>query len=123
MSCSDIFNKVYTTGVAVLELSKFSDEIVAEGIMSKNHLIVPSPRRLWKWFLSIWDTTDAALADDDRPGSKAEKILLYRSTNRATHNIEHLPPRNSYERFGVHIRGLQDYLKGPELEFGFRSGW
>ncbi|RFU27990.1 Catechol 1,2-dioxygenase, partial [Scytalidium lignicola] len=117
-----IQHMLYTTGVAVLELSKFSDKIVAEGIMSKNRLIVPSPRRLWKWFLSIWDTTDAALADDDRPGSKAENKLLYSTSNRATNNIEHLPPRNAYERFGIHVRRLQDFLKGPELSFGFRSG-
>jgi hypothetical protein len=52
--------------MAVLELSKFSDKLVATGVMSKNRLIVPSFRRLWKWFKSIWDTTEQALADDDR---------------------------------------------------------
>lgn len=107
----------------MLQLAKFSDDIVAEGIMSKNRLIVPSLQRLRKWFLSIWDTTDAALADDDRPGSKAENILLYSTSNRATHNIDHLPPSNAYERIGTRVRRFQDFLKGPELSFGFRSAW
>lgn len=107
----------------MLELSKFSDEIVAEGIMSKNRLIVPSFRRLGKWFISVWDRSDEALADDDRPSSSEENRLLYGTSNRTTHNIEHLPPRNAYERFGVRVRRFQEFLKGPEFSFGFRSAW
>lgn len=107
----------------MLELSKFSDEIVAKGIMAKHRLIIPSFRRLGKWFVSVWDTADAALADDDRPNSKEENSLLYRTSNRATLNIEHLPPRNAYERFGTRVRRFQEFLKGPEFSFGFRSAW
>jgi hypothetical protein len=123
LKCNDVLKQLYTAGVAVLELSKFSDKIIVEGIMSKSRLIAPSPRRLWKWFLSVWDTSDAVLADGDRPGSSAENILLYSTSNKATRNIEHLLPRNAYERFGFHVRRFQDFLKGPELSFGFRSGW
>lgn len=109
--------------MAVLDLSKLSDDIVAEGIMSKNRLIVPSLRRLKRWFYSVWDNRDAALADDDRPNSKEENRLLWGNFNRATTNIEHLPPKNWFERFGVHIRRFQEFLQGPELSFGFRSAW
>ncbi|TVY12919.1 Uncharacterized protein LARI1_G008845, partial [Lachnellula arida] len=112
---------IYTTGVAVLELCKFSDTIVAEGILSRNRLIVPSLRRLRKWFVSMWDTREAALADDDRPNSRKEAKLLYAVSKRNTRNIDHLPPRNAYERFGIHIRRFQEFLKGPEFSFGFRS--
>lgn len=115
--------QLYTTSIAVLELSKFSDEIVAAGIMSKHRLIVPSCRRLWKWLISVWDTSEAVLADDDRPSSKEENRFLYGSSNRTTYNIEHLPPRNAYERFGNRVRTFQEFLKGPEFSFGFRSAW
>ncbi|CZR56399.1 uncharacterized protein PAC_06287 [Phialocephala subalpina] len=116
-----IQHMLYTTGIAVIELSKFSDVIVAQGIMSRNRLIVPSFRRLGKWFLSVFDTADAVLADDDRPSSKQETRLIYGTANRTTRNIEHLPPRNAYERFGIRVRRFQEFLKGPEFSFGFRS--
>ncbi|KAL3418486.1 hypothetical protein PVAG01_10202 [Phlyctema vagabunda] len=89
--------------------------------MAKSHLIVPSARRLYSWFLSIWDTSEATLADDERPSSREEKKLLHSISNRTTRNIEHLPPSNAYERFGVRINRFQEFLKGPELSFGFRS--
>lgn len=107
----------------MLELSKFSDKMIAEGIMAKRRLIVPSFRRLGKWFVSVFDTAGSALADDDRPNSKEENRLIYGTSNRTTHNIEHLPPRNAYERFGTRVRRFQEYLKGPEFSFGFRSAW
>ncbi|TVY43748.1 hypothetical protein LOCC1_G004666 [Lachnellula occidentalis] len=114
---------IYTTGVAVLKLCKFSDTLVAEGILSRNRLIVPSLRRLRKWFVSVWDTREAALADDDRPSSRKEAELIYGVSKRNTRNIDHLPPRNAYERFGIRIRRFQEFLKGPEFSFGFRSAW
>lgn len=73
--------------------------------------------------MSIWDTTEAALADDDRPSSHEENKLLYGVSRRNTRNIEHLPPRNAYDRFGIRIRRFQSFLKGPEFSFGFRSAW
>ncbi|OBT43669.1 hypothetical protein VE00_05184 [Pseudogymnoascus sp. WSF 3629] len=116
-----IQHMLYTAGIGVLELSKFSDKMIAEGIMAKRRLIVPSFRRLGKWFVSVWDTAGAASANDDRPDSKEENKLLYGTSNRTTRNIEHLPPRNAYERFGTHVRRFQEFLKGPEFSFGFRS--
>lgn len=107
----------------MLELSKFSDRLVAEGVMSRNRLIVPSFSTVRRWTLSIWDTADQALADDDRPSSREEKDMLYGTSGRSTDDIDHLPPTNAFERFGVKIRRFQQFLKGPELGFGFRSGW
>ncbi|THY16859.1 hypothetical protein D6D01_07605 [Aureobasidium pullulans] len=117
-----IQHMLYTTGIAVLELSKFSDRLVAEGVMSRNRLIVPSFSRVRRWILSIWDTADQALADDDRPSSREEKKMLYGTSGRSTDDIDHLPPTSAFERFGVRIRRFQQFLKGPELGFGFRSG-
>ncbi|KAK4546746.1 hypothetical protein LTR36_001478 [Oleoguttula mirabilis] len=112
---------LYSTGVSVLELCKFSDRLVSEGVMSRNRLIIPSVRRLRNWLLSIFDTADAAIADDDRPSSKKEAKLLFGKSTQTTRNIEHLPPQTAYARFGVKIRRFQDFLKGPEFGFGFRS--
>ncbi|KAF4954349.1 hypothetical protein FSARC_12162 [Fusarium sarcochroum] len=112
---------LYSAGISVLELCKFTDQIVAQGVMSRNRLIAPSLRRVYKWLLSIFDTADQAPADDDRPGSKKEATLVFGQSTRQTRNIEHLPPTNAYERFGVKIQRFQGFLKGPEFSFGFRS--
>jgi hypothetical protein len=107
--------------VAVLELCKFSDDLVSQGVMSRNRLIVPSLRAIRQWLYSIFDTTDAAIADDDRPSTKKEEGLVFGNSTRSTHNIDHLSPVNAFERFGVRIRRFQEFLKGPEFSFGFRS--
>ncbi|RGP69893.1 hypothetical protein FLONG3_7649 [Fusarium longipes] len=112
---------LYSAGVSVLELCKFTDKIVDEGVMTRNRLIAPSFHRVYKWFLSIFDTADHALADDDRPGSKKEAKLVFGQSTRQTRDIEHLPPTNAYEKFGVKIQRFQRFLRGPEFSFGFRS--
>ncbi|KAI4750465.1 hypothetical protein E4T51_16225 [Aureobasidium sp. EXF-12344] len=116
-----IQHMLYSTGIAVLELSKFSDGLVAEGVMSRNRLVVPSLLGLKRWMLALWATTDQALADDDRPNSKEENDMLYGTSGRCTDDIEHLPPTNGFERLGVRIRTFQQFLRGPEFSFGFRS--
>jgi hypothetical protein len=114
-------SQLYSTGVAVLELCNFSDSLQSEGVMSRNRLIVPHFRALRQWLYSIFDTTDAAIADDDRPSTKKEEGLVFGRSIRSTHNIDHLPPHNIFERLGVKIRRFQEFLKGPEFSFGFRS--
>lgn len=91
--------------------------------MSKSRIIVPSLQTLKKWFISIFDTRDAALADDDRPNHKEESKLLYGTLGRQTRDIEHLLPKNAFERFGARVQTFQAFLKGPEFSFGFRSAW
>lgn len=114
-------SKLYTTTAAILNLSQHADTL-ANTTMKSSHLILPSPRRLHKWFISVFDTADAALADDDRPSTRREDGLLYSTGSRATRDIDHLAPRNAWERGGVKVRRFQDFLKGPELSFGIRSG-
>jgi hypothetical protein len=105
----------------VLELSQFSDRLISEGVMSHNRLVAPSLRAVGHWLTSIFDTSDAAIADEDRPSSHKEETLVFGRPKGSTHNIEHLPPRNALERSGDAIRTFQDFLKGPEFSFGFRS--
>ncbi|KAL1296546.1 hypothetical protein AAFC00_000051 [Neodothiora populina] len=111
----------YTTCIAILELDKYADKTVAEGVMERNRLIVPSLKRLKKWLISIFDTAESSIADDDRPHSKVEAKLLFGTSGRVARNVEHLPPKNAYERAGIKVRRLQDFLKGPQFSFGFRS--
>ncbi|ATZ55496.1 hypothetical protein BCIN_12g00890 [Botrytis cinerea B05.10] len=112
---------LYTAGISVLQLCKFSDDIIAAGIMSKSGPIIPPLITLVKWFSAIFDTADATLPDDERPRTMKEQTLLFGIAGKVTRNIEHLPPRNAYERLGVCINRFQQFLRGPEFSFGFRS--
>ncbi|KAI5194524.1 hypothetical protein E4T38_09536 [Aureobasidium subglaciale] len=112
---------LYTAGLAVLELCKFSDSLVSQGVMSHNRLICPSVQVIGQWLASVFDTSEAAVADEDRPNSKEEEQLIFGQTRRGAHNVEHLPPTNVYQQFGVRLGKLQRYLKGSEFSFGFRS--
>ncbi|KAH0036148.1 hypothetical protein KCU78_g1930, partial [Aureobasidium melanogenum] len=116
-----IHQMLYSTGVAVLELCKFSDDLRSQGIMSRNRMILPSLRVSGQWLASIFDTSEAAIADEDRPSGKKEKGLVFGQSKRRTYNIDHLPPSNSYQTLGTKLRGVQKFLRGPEFSFGFRS--
>ncbi|OAF98496.1 uncharacterized protein CC84DRAFT_1106215 [Paraphaeosphaeria sporulosa] len=116
-----IQHMIHSIGLAVLDLSKFSDDLVNKGTMSRNRLIIPSTRRIWNWFLSTYDTTNTPIPDDDRSSSKNETHMLWCTANQISRDIEHLPPRNAYERLGLRVRRFQTILQGPELSFGFRS--
>lgn len=105
----------------MLELCKFSDSLVSQGVVSRNRLDVPSLRALRRWLYSLFDTHDSAIPDDDRPSHKKEKGLVFGRSTRSTHNVDHLLPCNAYERFCVRIKRFQNFLRGPEFSFGFRS--
>ncbi|KAI5203696.1 hypothetical protein E4T39_04007 [Aureobasidium subglaciale] len=112
---------LYTSGLAVVELCKFSDSLVLHGVMSHSRVIFPSLRVTGQWLASIFDTSEAAVADEDRPNGKKEEELIFGQSRRGAHNVEHLPPNNVYQHFGVRLGKLQRFLKGPEFSFGFRS--
>lgn len=89
--------------------------------MSRSRLIVPSFGVLRGWIHSLFDTHDSAIADDDRPNRKQETGLIFGESTRSTHNIDHLPPSNAYEKLCVRVRTFQSFLRGPEFSFGLRS--
>ena len=111
---------LWSTGKAVLNLVKFADRKVEEGVMKKNRLIHPGGRRLKKWVKRALQAEDA---DSEHAPDSIEGggVGVYAGASfEATKDPEHLPPTNAWQRFGNGLRAISEILGSQESVFGFR---
>ncbi|KAK9376334.1 uncharacterized protein V1513DRAFT_440036 [Lipomyces chichibuensis] len=111
---------LWSTGHAVLDLVKYADGKVESGQMKCKKIQVPGKTRLWKWLrscLSVEDTTAEHLPEQSESSSLG--IALGQSFVKRK-DPEHLPPTNSWQRFGDDLRHFSHFFASPELIFGFR---
>jgi hypothetical protein len=87
---------LYSTGRAIINLVRFADKKVEDGTMKKNRLILPTHKRLRKWFLgkSSGDTS----VDTEAPDSlEAGTNIVYMGAGfNAKKDPEHLPPQTAW---------------------------
>ena len=112
---------LYSTGEAILKLVKFADGKVESGVMKRRRLIVPGKRRMKKWFENIFAAEDSA-ADHtpDQTERGVSNIYVGDSLQAKRKDPEHLPPTNSWQRFGNGVRSISHVLRSPAVAFGFR---
>lgn len=111
---------LWSTGRAVLELVRFADLKVEEGVMKKKRFISPDLKQMKKWIFSTFkveDTNSEQTPDDVETGGTG---IYIGDSFKAAKDPEHLPPTNSWERFGNLIRAISHQLSSPESAFGFR---
>lgn len=111
---------LWSTGRAVLGLVRFADLKVEEGVMKKKRFIFPHLKRIKKWIYStvkVEDTNTEHTPDDVETGGTG---IYVGDSFKAAKDPEHLPPANSWERFGNIIRAISHQLSSPESAFGFR---
>lgn len=111
---------LWSTGRAVLDLVRFADLKMEEGTMKKKRFIFPSMKRIKKWIYStveVKDTNNEQTPDDVETGGTG---IYVGDSFKAAKDPEHLPPTNSWERFGNVIRTISHQLSSPESAFGFR---
>ncbi|KAK9358397.1 hypothetical protein V1504DRAFT_435832 [Lipomyces starkeyi] len=111
---------LWSTGHAVLDLVKYADAKVESGHMRRKKIQVPGKKRLRKWLiscLSMEDTTAEHLPEQSESGNLS--IALGQSFLKRK-DPEHLPPTNSWQRFGDGVRHFSHFFASPELIFGFR---
>ncbi|KAK9233846.1 hypothetical protein V1525DRAFT_415095 [Lipomyces kononenkoae] len=109
-----------SAGYAVLDLVKYADAKVESGHMKRKKIQVPGKKRLRKWLrscLSMEDTTAEHMPEQSEGGSLS--IALGQSF-RKRKDPEHLPPTNSWQRFGDILRHISHFFASAELIFGFR---
>ncbi|KAL6709145.1 hypothetical protein ACN47E_001961 [Coniothyrium glycines] len=106
---------------ATLDFIKFADEHALA--TKKSKFIWPGGRRFKKWIKSIFQDQDTnhenetTIAGFDRQNTKVYLGAAFRSKK----DPEHLPPKNSWEKFGNLIRSVSHFLRSPESSFGFRA--
>lgn len=111
---------LWATGRAVLDLVQYADQKIEGGITKKKRFIFPGLKRIKKWISSIVKVEDINLEqtpDDIETGGTG---IYVGDSFKAAKDPEHLPPMNSWERFGNILRGISHRLASPESAFGFR---
>ena len=106
----------------MLDLILYVDKRKQEGAFKSSKVIFPGSKTLYKWLRSTFgkeDLTeeDSFTADLDSGGSQAmylgEQFTMKKDP-------EHLPPRNTVEKFGDKVRLVPKFLRSEESAFGLR---
>ncbi|KAK2053360.1 hypothetical protein LY76DRAFT_554120 [Colletotrichum caudatum] len=107
-------------GEAVQDLVMFADSKVADGTMARKRLIVPSQKRLKKWFKGIGSTEDASPEQTPDIAEMGANVVYAGDGYNKKKDPEHLPARNAWERFGNYVRRFSGFVGSGESMFGFR---
>ncbi|KAL1620009.1 hypothetical protein SLS56_009822 [Neofusicoccum ribis] len=113
---------LYSTSRAVLDFSRFADDRVRSGKLSRKHLILPGYKRWKKWFVNVLKDEDTENGADNGTGdiNGASMEVYMGEAYRRRKDPEHLPPETFVERVGDRIRAIPAFLRSPESTFGFR---
>lgn len=111
---------LWSTGGAVLDLVRFADRKAEEGATKKKRFIFPGLKRTKKWFSSTVKAEDTNLEQTPDDAETGGTGIYVGESFKAAKDPEHLPPKNSWERFGNMLRGISNHLASPESAFGFR---
>jgi hypothetical protein len=89
---------VYAAGRAVAALVRFADRMIEDGTMKKKRLILPSGKRLRKWFL-CQKPGHASVNADSLDSLAAGRHIVYTGDGfNVKRDPEHLPPQTAWVR-------------------------
>ncbi|KAF1938497.1 hypothetical protein EJ02DRAFT_383606, partial [Clathrospora elynae] len=106
---------------ATLDFVKFADE--HDQATAKSRFIWPGSRRFKKWVKSIFHNQDSNQDDETTIAGfdRSNTTVFMGEAFKDKKDPEHLPPANTWEKFGNFIRGISHFLRSPESSFGFRA--
>ncbi|GKT77484.1 MFS transporter protein [Colletotrichum tofieldiae] len=107
-------------GEAVQDLVMFADSKVADGTMARKRLIVPSQKRLKKWFKGICSTEDASPEQTPDIAEMGANVVYAGDGYNKKKDPEHLPARTAWQHFGNYVRRFSGFVGSGESLFGFR---
>ena len=106
---------------AVSDLVSFADRKVEAGIMTRKRFLFPGRRRVKKWISSTFKVEDSSTGHaPDTAAEGSPYSVALGDAFKERKDPEHLPPTNSWQRFGTSIRMASHVLRTPEVHFGFR---
>ncbi|KAF2646232.1 hypothetical protein P280DRAFT_387163 [Massarina eburnea CBS 473.64] len=106
---------------AILAFAEFADE--KDQAVMKSKLMTPSQRRFKKWVNSVFSAGNDSVQDDDTTVAGLDRsttVVYMGEAFNQRKDPEHLPPTNTFEKFGNGIRATSRFLRSPESAFGFR---
>ncbi|OLN85314.1 Uncharacterized protein C57A7.05 [Colletotrichum chlorophyti] len=107
-------------GEAVQDLVMFADSKVADGTMAKKRLIVPSQKRLKKWFKGFASTDDTSSEQTPDIAEMGANIVYAGDGYNKKKDPEHLPAVGVWQHFGNRLRKISAFVGSGESLFGFR---
>lgn len=114
------------TGEAVQDFVAFAEEKTRDGSIAKTHLVLPSWRRLRKWFTTgilggSDDVVEEASSSVLAGGARANVVFVGPGwTSSSQRDPEHRRPRTTWQRVGHALRLFSNFFGSPESLFGFR---
>ncbi|KKZ60220.1 hypothetical protein EMCG_05030 [[Emmonsia] crescens] len=97
---------------ATLKLVKFADDKVADGTMKSYKFIFPKQDAIRQWF-SFRETEQDETDNEGMAMEPTAKVAALRDP-------DHLPPTNSWQRFGDFLRSISHMLSSEQSGFGLR---
>jgi hypothetical protein len=113
---------MHEAGEAVQDLVDFADEKVRNGTMSRKRLIAPTLRRLRKWFISVFRSSeeDSAKRSEEAIDEGTNPIYCFGPGFAPKRDLEHLPPATLWQRSSNVLRKISGVLSSDASMFGFR---
>ncbi|CAK7207995.1 hypothetical protein SEUCBS139899_010829 [Sporothrix eucalyptigena] len=111
---------MHASGQAMRDLVMLADRKVQDGTMSKKRLIFPTQRRLRKWMYSLVHQEDSS-GDQSADALYTGVNFVYLGDGyNLKKDPEHLPPENTWQRFGNALRKTAAFLASKESAHGLR---
>ena len=111
---------LWSTAQAVLDLVKYADNKVEQGIMTKQRLLMPGMKRIRKWISASLSNQDSGVDHVPDTSETTDANIEVGDAFKEARDPEHLPPTNLWQRFGDGVRGISRILESQESTFGFR---
>ncbi|KAH8194555.1 hypothetical protein TruAng_011277 [Truncatella angustata] len=111
--------KMNETAEAVQSFVIYADERIANGSMSKNHLIVPKWKKLRKWAAAMLKDEDAS-SENTADLFDSSNVVYVGDGFSEKKDPEHLPASNWFERLGNGIRAMNRFFGSQQSFFGIR---
>lgn len=113
---------IYSIAVAVYELVLFADMKSRDGTMARKRLVYPSFRKVSTLLgNTLGGNPDLTLATVGEHVDGKESWFKGKTAMQSkAKDPQHLPPRNSWERYSNYLRTVPRLLRSKESSFGFR---
>lgn len=110
------------TGEAVQDFVAFAEEKTRDGSIAKTHFVIPSWRRLRKWFASVFGGSDDAEESSNGLAGRggAGNVVFVGHGWTSKKDPEHRAPKTTWQRVGNRLRLFSNFFGSPESVFGFR---
>lgn len=113
---------LYRCSKAMLELVLYVDKRKQDGVFKRKKFIFPGSKTMYKYIRATFGEEDISHEDSftvQMESGNAQSLYLGQQFDKLK-DPEHLPPQNSWEKFGEKVRGIPKFFRSDASAFGLR---